>query len=516
MDQTKTQYEKRWAALTILCISLLIIAIDTTVLNMSIPSISGSLGASTAQLMWIMDSYTVVFASLMLTTGTLGDRFGRKKILTIGLIVFGLGSLGAAQSNTTSMLIFFRVFQGIGGSMMMPCTLSLIVNIFPDHAERSRALAIWGGTFGIGAGVGPLIGGVLLNFFEWPAVFYLNIPVVLIGLIGGYLVIPESRNPKPPKLDIPGLLLSSMGIFALVYGIIKAGEIGWGAIEVLGAIIAGMILIGIFLYWEKKTPAPMLPLHFFKNQSFSAGSITMFMNAFAIFGAAYFFSQYFQSVLGYSPLLASLAMTPQLVIQYLATINSVNVVKRYGTKRTIAFGLMASGIGYFMFTSISQVDSSYLSLIGPLLLLGIGMGHTMTPAMTSTLGSLPPSRAGIGSGIADTFMNIGGALGFAVSGSIMNGFYRLAVNKGIKTFEFPPAVHEMFLSSVQNALIAAEQVSAEWMHEVSLIAKNAFVYGMDHAMWFIGAFLIGASLVVFKIVPASIQYASDAEEKKDH
>ena len=278
MEATETQYSKRWAALAILCISLLIIAIDSTVLNMSIPSISASLAVSTAQLMWIVDVYAVVFASLMLTTGTLGDRFGRKLVLTIGLVVFGLGSLGAAHAISGNMLIAFRVFQGIGGAMMMPCTLSIIVFIFRDHAERSRALAIWSGTFGIGAGVGPLVGGLLLNFFDWPSVFYLNIPVVLVGLIGGYFLIPESKDSAAPKLDIGGFLLSFAGILLAVYAIIKAGEVGWGTPGVLIPMLAGLLFIWGFIRWEMRTSSPMLPIYFFKNHSFSSGVVSMFLN----------------------------------------------------------------------------------------------------------------------------------------------------------------------------------------------------------------------------------------------
>ena len=511
METNQENYPKRWAALAILCLSLLIIAIDTTVLNMSIPSISADLQASTAQLMWIVDVYSIVFASLMLTTGTLGDRFGRKLLLAIGLAVFGIGSLAAAQATTSQMLIIFRVLQGIGGSMMMPSTLSIIINIFPDHGERSRAFAIWSGTFGIGAGVGPLVGGILLNFFSWPSVFYLNIPIVLIGLTGGYFLIPESKDSRKPKLDFPGLVLSFLGIFLVVYSIIKAGEVGWRSISVILPMVLGLLFVVSFVQWEKHTQTPMLPLDFFKKRTFSTGAVAMFMNAFSLFGTGYFFSQYFQSVMGYSPLIASLAMSPQIIIQYFVTLNSVNVVKKIGTKWTIAMGLCVAGIGIFIFSQMTQVNTPYPILIIPMIILGIGMGNIMTPVMTSTLSSLPPQRAGIGSAVADTFLNIGGAMGFAVNGAIMNRFYRLQIMENITDLGVTDSIFDMILSSVQNALVAAQQVASDLAEQIILIARESFVYGMDIALLVISGTLLLTCLFVIITVPVSIE----AENKRN-
>ena len=511
METNQEKYPKRWAALAVLCLSLLIIAIDTTVLNMSIPSISADLQASTAQLMWIVDVYSIVFASLMLTTGTLGDRFGRKLMLAIGLAVFGIGSLAAAQATSSQMLITFRVLQGIGGSMMMPSTLSIIINIFPDHGERSRAFAIWSGTFGIGAGVGPLVGGVLLHFFSWPAVFYLNIPVVLVGLIGGYYLIPESKDPRKPKLDFPGLVISFLGIFLVVYSIIKAGEAGWSSLSVIMPMIFGLLFLLAFVQWERHTKTPMLPLDFFKKRTFSTGSVAMFMNAFSLFGTGYFFSQYFQSIIGYSPLIASLAMSPQLVIQYFATLNSVNVVKKIGTKWTIAMGLFVAGIGVFIFTQMTQVNTPYPILIIPLVIMGIGMGNIMTPVMTSTLSSLPPERSGIGSAVADTFLNVGGALGFALNGAIMNRFYRLQIMENIPGLGLSDSTFAMILSSVQNALVAAKEMTADLANQVIFTAKESFVHGMDIALIVISGTLMVTCLFVLFTVPVSIETENKVE-----
>lgn len=239
----------------------------------------------------------------------------------------------------------------------------------------------------------------------------------------------------------------------------------------------------------------------------------MFLNAFSLFGTGYFFSQYFQSVLGYSPMMAALAMSPQIIIQYLATLNSVNIAKKLGTKRTIAMGLFTSGIGIFIFSQVSQMDTPYAILIIPMIIMGIGMGNTMTPAMNATLGSLPPNRAGIGSATADTFLNVGGALGFAVNGAIMNRYYRLEIGERVQEFGLTEQLLDMIRSSIQNALVASQQITGQLAEKVVIIAKTAFVMGMDHALLFISAFLVVASIIVILMVPSKIQYDTSQVER---
>jgi MFS family permease len=276
-------------------------------------------------------------------------------------------------------------------------------------------------------------------------------------------------------------------------------------------MIFGLLFLLAFVQWERHTKTPMLPLDFFKKRTFSTGSVAMFMNAFSLFGTGYFFSQYFQSIIGYSPLIASLAMSPQLVIQYFATLNSVNVVKKIGTKWTIAMGLFVAGIGVFIFTQMTQVNTPYPILIIPLVIMGIGMGNIMTPVMTSTLSSLPPERSGIGSAVADTFLNVGGALGFALNGAIMNRFYRLQIMENIPGLGLSDSTFAMILSSVQNALVAAKEMTADLANQVIFTAKESFVHGMDIALIVISGTLMVTCLFVLFTVPVSIETENKVE-----
>src|SRR5258708_28772131 len=277
-------------------ISLMVISIDASILNVALPSISRSLGAGASQLQWIVDSYVLVFASLLITMGALDDRSGRKRGLQIGLLIFGLGSLGSAFSTTAGALTLMRAFTGIGGALIMPATLSIINASFPAQ-ERARAFAIWAAIFGMGAGIGPLAGGLLLKFFTWQAIFLVNLPIVAVAIIGGRAFIAESRDDHAPALDLPGVLLSIIGLFALVFGIIRAGEFGWTAPQVLGALGAALVLLTLFSIWESRAPNAMLPLRFFANPSFTLANTALVLMTFTLFGLVFMLTQYFQSVL---------------------------------------------------------------------------------------------------------------------------------------------------------------------------------------------------------------------------
>ena len=299
MAEQTSWYKRRWIALGFLALALLVISLDNTVLNLALPSISRDLGATLNGLQWIVDAYTLVFAALLLTVGSIGDRFGRKKVLQAGLFVFGVFSLGAALSRSTGTLIAMRALMGIGGAAIMPSTLSIITATFRDNKERAQAIAVWAATFALGTGIGPLVGGWLLIHFAWSSVFYINLPVVVIGLVGGYFFIYDSKAENPRKIDVPGCILSLTGLFALVYGIIQAGISSWTANNVLWAFGAAVVLLAAFIFWELRTTHAMLPLRFFKNMSFTGANIALTLVAFAMFGCFFFMSQYLQTVHGY-------------------------------------------------------------------------------------------------------------------------------------------------------------------------------------------------------------------------
>ncbi len=500
--ETSQKHEKRWLILGVMCIVLFIIAIDNTVLNLALPSIAKSFEATASQLQWIVDAYTLVFASLLITTGSIGDRYGRKRSLIAGLVLFGFGSLGAALSLSTTMLIGFRALLGMAGALVMPSTLSILIDVFRDDRERAKAIAIWSSIFSIGAGIGPLIGGFLINSFNWSSVFYLNLPIVLIGITGGVILAPESSDPNTPKPDIPGVLLSIIGLVSLVYGMIRAGESGWLSELVLITFgIAGVFLTA-FIAWENQSPYPMLPLEFFKNMSFTGANAGLTICAFAMMGGMYFFSQFFQSVQGYSVILASFCMLPMTPAVFISTMVSVRVNRRFGTKFTMSLGLLLAACGLFLFSQFAAIDTPYWLILIAILFLGSGIGFTMSPATASIMNSLPANRAGIGSAMNDTTRQLGGALGIAVLGALMNGTYRTEVNHLSGISGISASMMELVRSSVQSAHLVAQELGGHLGKLITQTSSQAFVDGMKEALFIGSIAMVIAAITAWSILPA--------------
>ena len=513
MEQTESKaYKQRWIALAFLGFSLLIISLDNTVLNVALPSIANDLGASASGLQWIVDAYVLVFASLLLTMGTISDRVGRKKVLQVGLVLFGTGSLMAALSTSTGMLIGFRAFQGIGAAIIMPSTLSILTATFRNPAERARAIAIWAGIFGLGIGVGPVIAGVLLDHFHWSSVFFINIPVVAIALVGGYLFMEDSRDETASRPDIPGVALSIAGLFAVVYGIIKAGENSWSTSEVLWSMSTGAVLLTIFALWESRAKTPMLPLTFFKNMSFTGANIALTLVMFSMFGSMFFMSQYFQSVQGYTPFQAGLRVLPMAPVTLVMAINSARVAFRIGTKLTVSLGIFMAAIGTFYIYRITEVNTAYWEILIGMVITSGGMGMAMSPATNSIMGSLPLRKAGVGSAMNDTTRQVGGALGVAILGSIMNTTYVHTVDK--LSHNPGPALPEPVLhairSSIQGAHIAAERIPDPAISQrIVDTANTGFVSGMTDAFLVAAIIMVVASLVTLAILPSQVRPAAE-------
>lgn len=513
MEQTESKaYKQRWIALAFLGFSLLIISLDNTVLNVALPSISKDLGASASGLQWIVDAYVLVFASLLLTMGTISDRVGRKKVLQVGLVLFGIGSLMAALSNSTNMLIGFRAFQGIGAAIIMPSTLSILTATFRNPTERAKAIAIWAGIFGLGIGIGPIIAGVLLDHFHWSSVFLINIPVVAVALVGGYLFMEDSRDETATRPDIPGVVLSIAGLLALVYGIIKAGEKSWTTNDVLFSMIMGAVLLIVFAWWETRTKTPMLPLKFFKNMSFTGANIALTMVMFSMFGSMFFMSQYFQSVQAYTPFQAGLRLLPMAPVTLVMAINSARVASRIGTKLTVSLGIFMAAAGMFYLSRIVEADTPYWEFLIGMLITSGGMGMAMSPATNSIMGSLPVRKAGVGSAMNDTNRQVGGALGVAILGTVMNTTYlhtvgKLSHNPGPALPE--SAVHAI-RSSIQGAHIVAEQIPDPTISQKIVdTANTGFVSGMSDAMLVASIIMIVATLVTLFILPSRVRPAAD-------
>ncbi|GIU86781.1 MAG: hypothetical protein KatS3mg009_1296 [Acidimicrobiia bacterium] len=342
-DRTSRAYRNRWWILAVLCLSLLVIIVDNSILNVAIPTLVRDLGATTSQLQWIVDSYTLVFAGLLLTAGSLGDRFGRRGALQFGMAVFGAGSLAAALVSNANQLIAARAVMGIGSAFIMPATLSIITNVFPPD-ERGRAIALWASIAGVATALGPISGGFLLEHFYWGSVFWVNIPIVAVALVAGVFLIPTSRDPSEPALDPLGALLSIVGLGALVFSIIQAPEDGWTHPTILAGFAVAAVVLGAFALWERHTPSPMLDMSFFRNPRFSAASAGITLIFFAMFGTIFLLTQHLQFVMGYSALEAGTRLLPWAAVMLVVAPNSARLAERFGTKLVVGAGMSVTAL----------------------------------------------------------------------------------------------------------------------------------------------------------------------------
>lgn len=493
-------HARRWLTLAVLCLSLLVIVMDNTILNVAIPSLVNDLDASNSQVQWIIDSYALVFAGLLLTTGSLSDRFGRKGALQVGIALFGLGSVLAALSTSATQLIATRAFMGIGGALIMPATLSILTNVFRDPRERGRAIAIWAGFSGVGVALGPVTGGLLLRHFDWSSVFWVNLPIGLVALALGAFVIPTSRDPGHGRLDPFGSMLSIVGLATLLFGIIEGPAKGWTDPMVLGAFAAGLGLLVAFVAWELHTDHPMLDMRFFKNARFTAANSAVTLTFFAMFGSMFLMTQYWQFVHGYSPLEAGVRVVPHALTLMVVAPMSARAVERFGTKRVMTGGLVTVSLGIGLLSTIGRT-TPYLLVITMFCLMGAGVAMTMAPATESVMGSLPPEKAGVGSAVNDTTRQVGGALGIAVIGSAVSSVYGgriadLATRFGLDA----SALHEA-RSSLGGALREAGTLGPDGPAFADS-ARDSFVAGLNWGMRFSALIVLGAAFLVWKCLPA--------------
>ncbi|HVO71438.1 MAG TPA: MFS transporter, partial [Aggregatilineaceae bacterium] len=456
-----------------------------------------------------VDGYILTFATLLLTSGSIGDRYGRKKTLIVGLIWFGIVSALAGFSPSTNVLIGARSVLGVGGALILPATLSIITVTFPPN-ERAQAIAIWAAIFGLGVALGPILGGFLLEHFDWNSVFLVSLPVCAIAAAGSWRYLGDSHDENPPALDLPGVVLSIAGLFALVFGIISAGVRGWTDTTVIVSLAIALVVLSIFGWWEAHSPNAMLPLRFFRNMSFTAASITMAFVTFCQFTVLFFFSPYFQTVQGYSTFQAGLRLLPlALTLTIMATI-SARVAAWIGTKYTVTLGLLVAAGGYFYIAQIYRVDTPFpLAMLGQIII-GVGVGLTFSPATNSIMGSVPFDKAGIGSAMNDTTRQFGGALGVAVMGTILNLSYTGSIN-ALKTAlpQLPPDTLAQINGSLQAAHQVATSLPATASRTVLAIVDQAYVSGMDHAFTIGTEIVLCVALFALLFLPNRIRRADD-------
>src|SRR3954468_24019113 len=458
MNTDPVVYARRWKTLAVLALSLVIIGLDNTILNVALPNLQESFDASTSTLQWIVDSYLLVFAGLLLTMGTLGDRFGRKRALQGGLALFGGASVAVLFVETANQLIAVRAVMGIGGALIMPATLSVISNVFPRE-ERGKAIGIWAGMASIGIGLGPLFGGLLLEFFDWQSVFLLNVPVAGIALALGFRYVPESRDPKPGAFDLPGAALSVAALGTLVYGIIEAPSRGWGSPFILSCFAAAVVLGVSFVKWEQRTPEPMLNLNFLRNPRFAMGSMAISLASFSLFGAIFAMTQFLQDAHGYSALEAGAAMVPLAAGLVIGATSSIKLVGRFGTTKIVMAGLF--GLGSILVSALTWTyDMPYWPLGLWFFFGALNMGWVMGPSTESVMGSVPPETAGVASAMKDGPRRVGGSLGTAIIGSLISSLYASRIADSVSSL--PHAAQVAAQDSIGKAhSIAAALPAAE-------------------------------------------------------
>jgi EmrB/QacA subfamily drug resistance transporter len=414
-------YARRWKTLTVLAVALVVIGLDNTVLNVALPSLQKEFDASSSTLQWMVDSYLLVFAGVLLTMGTLGDRFGRKLALQSGLALFGVASLVVLVVENSTQLIVVRSLMGLGGALIMPATLSIISNVFPRE-ERTKAIAIWSAMAAIGVGLGPLLGGVLLEYFDWSSVFLINVPIAALAFALGIRYVPESRDPNPGAFDFRGVLLSIATLVTLVYAIIEAPGAGWTSGSTLGLLGLAAAFGAAFVAWELRTPEPMLNLSFFRNPRFSVASLSIGLSSFSLFGAIFASTQFMQDVLGYSALETGAAMVPVAIGLVVGSGSAINASERFGIRPVVVAGLI--GVSFVMASALTwSPEMPYWPVGLWCFVLSASMGWIMGPATASVMSAVPEEKSGVASAMNDVTRQVGGALGTAVVGSLITSVY---------------------------------------------------------------------------------------------
>ncbi len=502
---------RRALILATLCLCAFAVNLDVTIVNVTLPSLVVDLGAGTKDLQWIVDAYTLTFAALVLAAGSLGDRFGRRGTLIVGLIVYGIGNGAAALADSTGALIATRAVMGVGAAIIFPTTLSIITNVFTERGERARAIGLWGASTGIAIALGPIVGGALLESFSWPATFLVKIPVALVALALVVTVVPTSRDPEAPRLDFAGLLLSTATIGAVVYAIIEAPSYGWTSTETLAAFALGAVLLVVFIAWERRVAQPMLDIRIFRNMRFSAASISVTVAFFALAGFIFLITQYFQFLKGYGPLETGIRLLPVATSVAVSSVVGTQLAVRYGTKFVVGGGLATLSIAY-AWVSTSDVQTSYLEIAGQMVLLGSGMGLTSAPATESIMGAVSDAKAGIGSAVNDTTRELGGTLGVAVIGSVFVSIYQ-EVFSGEAVRGIPQAALEPARESIGGALIAAQTLAAGGAQDAAstlgTVASGGFIDGLQAGCIVASAVCALGAIVCFVFLPAQPQAEPD-------
>jgi EmrB/QacA subfamily drug resistance transporter len=502
--------------LSSLLLAAFAINLDTTIVNVALPTLVRELHASNSELQWVVDAYNLVFAALLLASGSLSDRLGRKGMLQAGLAVFGLASIVGGFTRTPGGLIAARCVMGLGAALVFPATLSLISNVFPERRERARAIGLWGATAGAAIALGPIFGGFLLEQFSWPAIFFALAPVAAVAAALVGVSTPKSRDPQAPPIDRPGFVLSAAAMATLIYTIIEAPEHGWSSTRSLAGFGVAAVLLASFVAWERRTPTPMLDVTLFRNPRFSAASGSVTVAFFTLFGFIFLITQYFQFFKGYSPLSAGVHLLPVATSVGVASVLGTRLAVRLGTKLVVASGLVAITV-FYLWVSTASVSTSYATIAAQMVLYGIGMGFTSAPATEAIMGVVPMHKAGVGSAVNDTTRLLGGTLGVAVIGSVYASTYASRLQRTLPAHLPSPLVHAAHQSAGAALAVAARLGAAGHTGLAASVhdaAASAFIHGLSIGCLVAGGVAAAGALMAAALLPAQPAPPSVAEESQ--
>jgi EmrB/QacA subfamily drug resistance transporter len=495
-----------------MCFTLFMVMLDSTVVNLALATMQRKLGASISGLQWIVDAYVLFLASLLLTGGTLGDMFGRRKAFVGGLGLFTLSSMLCALSPSLNWLIAARCLQGVGAAVMMPTTLSILTATFPDPKERAQAIGMWAGVSGMALAIGPLIGGTMVDSLGWQSIFWINVPVGVTAVLLALLFVPESAQREGRGLDLPGQALAIVGLAALTYAFIEANTYGWTSARIVSLFVTAAVALSAFIVVELRSRTPMLQLGFFRNRTFSGANVVGLIVSFGFFGIVFFLSLFFQEIQGYSPARAGVLSLPMTVAVVVSAVLSGRVVSRVGARLPITVGLLLTGFGLLSLTTV-EATTPYSHIWYLLVPIGFGNGMIMSPMTTAIMSTVPTSRAGMASATSNTMRQVGSVFGIAVLGSIVTHSFTSHLKASLVALRLPAAVVEHVLGIASQGREAAAVQASHGVDPTAIgpVVANAFTAGFHSGLWISGIMLLVGSPVAFLTIRHEAHHVTHEE-----
>lgn len=498
---------KRWWALAAVVLSALVIGLDITILVTALPTLATTLGASTSQLQWFSDAYTLALGGLLLPAGVLGDRFGRRRLLLVGLALFGTSSIAASQLDSATGLVWMRALMGVGAAIILPLSLSILPSLFSEQ-ERPRAVALATAGAFLGLPLGPLLAGWLLTHFAWGSIFLINAPVVVIALVGVWFLVPESRDPEAPRLDVVGAVLAVSGVTALVYGIIEEPGNGWSDPRVLGGLLGGAVILAAFIAWDLRARPPLVDLHLFLNPRFTWSTVAFTVAGFALTGVLFILTPYLQIVQGNDAQGTGIRLLPMIAAIMAGGLVSDRLTARLGAKNVVAGGLLVTGAGLVVLSRVGP-DSGYGLVAAALAVMGLGMGLALPTAVDAVLGALPPAQTGAGTALSRTLQQVGASFGVAILGSLLNSAFRSSLAGHL--VGLPAQLRIAAQSSVAGAAAVAEHLPGHSGDNLVRAAHVAYADGMSEVVLVCAGLMAVGAVLVALFLPARAAPAVDDE-----